>query len=271
MGRTNHERATQAATAPPTQPGPSLVLDHAPPLNLSIHPTADAANNAAADLLSRWLTAPDVRTLMVAGGNSPLDLYRRVSQRRLALPHLTVFALDEYVGVPLDEPRSCANLLRRSVAEAWGVPPERFFALSAREDEAPASVRCHEWRIAEAGGLDVIVLGLGQNGHLGFNEPGSTPDSPGRVLDLDSSSIEANRKWFDGDHAPAKGVTVGLKTLLAARRVLILAYGPHKASATRAMVLGPVGDRCPASFLQTHPCVHAFLDTEAAAALNGPP
>jgi len=239
-----------------------------PPMNLTIHATAEAANEAAAELLSGWLTDSATRSVMVAGGNTPLDLYRRVSERRLAPPQLTVFALDEYVGVPLEEPRNCANLLRRSVAEAWSIPASRFFTVSSLASEALASVQAHEQRIADAGGLDIVILGLGQNGHLGFNEPGSAADSTGRLLDLDSISIEANRKWFGGDYAPVKGVTVGLKTILAARRILILAFGSHKVPAARAMVQGPVSDRCPASFLRAHPCVHAFLDRDAAAALN---
>jgi glucosamine-6-phosphate deaminase len=204
---------------------------------------------------------------MVAGGNSPLDLYQRVASRRLALAHLTVFALDEYVGVPVEEPRNCANLLRRCVAEAWGVPAHRFFGISSLEHDALASVTAQERRIDAAGGLDVIVLGLGQNGHLGFNEPGSAPDSGARVLDLDPVSIEANRKWFGGRYAPATGATEGLRTILAARRVLILAFGPHKAAAVHAMTRGPVNDQCPASFLQNHPCVHAFVDEAATADL----
>jgi len=238
-------------------------------MNLSIQSTAAAANSAAADLLCDWLGQPGIRSLMVAGGNTPLELYRRVSERGQARSHLMVFALDEYVGVPLNEPRNCANLLHRSVAEAWGIPTNQFFVVSSAEHAALASVQDQEQRIAEAGGLDVIVLGLGQNGHLGFNEPGSAADSVGRLLDLDAISIEANRKWFGGDYAPAKGVTVGLKTVLAAKRVLILAFGAHKAAAAHAMVRGPVTKSCPASFLQAHPCVHAFLDQDAAAALNG--
>ncbi len=238
-------------------------------MNLTIHPNADLANGAAADLLAAWLTAPGVRNVMVAGGNTPLDLYQRVAARRLALAHLKVFALDEYVGVPLDEPGNCANLLRRSVAEAWGVPPDRFFAVSSLEADAAASVAAHEQRIEDSGGLDVLILGLGQNGHLGFNEPGSARDSAARALDLDRISIEANRKWFGGSYAPAKGVTVGMKTILAARRVIILAFGSHKMAAAFAMARGPVHDGCPASFLQEHPCVHAFLDEAAATQLSG--
>src|SRR6185436_13253059 len=113
-------------------------------------------------------------------------------------------------------------------------------------------------------GLDVLVLGLGQNGHLGFNEPGSAEDSAARVLDLDPISIEANRKWFGGDYAPARGATVGMKTILAARRILIMAYGAHKTVAVKAMVEGPRGPACPASLLQGLPNVHVFLDVAAA-------
>jgi glucosamine-6-phosphate deaminase len=127
-----------------------------------------------------------------------------------------------------------------------------------------ASVREHERLIAAAGGLDVLVLGLGQNGHLGFNEPGSAEDSTGRLLDLETISIEANRKWFGGDYAPAKGVTVGMKTILAARQILIMAYGAHKQAAVKAMLHGPRVAECPASFLQGHPDTQVFLDEAAA-------
>jgi len=237
-------------------------------MNLSIHPTAASADEAAANLLAGWLTNPGVRTLMLASGNTPIELYRRIAERKLSLKHLTIFALDEYVGVPLDEPRNTANLLRRAAVEAWGIPPTQFFSVSSLESDALASIQRHERRIAEAGGLDAIVLGLGQNGHLAFNEPGSAEDSTGRVLDLETISIEANRKWFGGKYAPDKGATVGLKTILGARRVLIQAYGSHKTAAVKAMVDGRVGPQCPASFLQQHPNTQVFLDAPAAAGLK---
>lgn len=237
-------------------------------MNIHLHPTAALADEAAANLLAGWLTTSGTRTVMLASGNTPIDLYRRIAERELSLKHLTIFALDEYVGVPLDEPRNTANLLRRAAVEAWGIPSGQFFSVSSLEADALASIQQHERRIAEAGGLDVIVLGLGQNGHLAFNEPGSAEDSLGRVLDLETISIDANRKWFGGKYAPAKGATVGLKTILAARRVLILAYGGHKTAAVRAMVEGPRNERCPASFLQGHPDVQMFLDESAAAGLQ---
>src|SRR5216117_1608308 len=128
-------------------------------MTISVHPDVDAASAAATDCLADWLTHPSTHNVMVAGGNTPLELYRRIAQRRLTLSHLNVFALDEYVGVPLDDPRNCANLLRRSVVEAWGIPPAQFFTVSSLAQDARASVQEHERRIAKAGGLDVVVLG----------------------------------------------------------------------------------------------------------------
>jgi glucosamine-6-phosphate deaminase len=247
-------------------------------MNLSIHASAEAANRAAADLLWKRLVSPETRNVMVAAGNTPLELYQLIGKRmKKANPpeggtsnigRLNVFMLDEYVGVPLEEPRNCANLLRRSVVEAWGIPSAQYYKVSSIESDALESVRSHERRIEQAGGLDVIILGLGQNGHLGFNEPGSAEDSGARMLDLQPISIEANRKWFGGDYAPAKGVTVGLKTILASRHVIVLAYGPHKTAAVAAMVEGTRGAQCPASFLQGHPNTDFFLDETAAAALR---
>jgi len=237
-------------------------------MNTSIHSTTADLNAAAADCLVDWLARNETRNVMVAGGNTPLEVYRLVAECRLKLSHLNIFALDEYIGVPLGEPRTCANLLRRSTAEAWGVPAARFFSVSSLERDALQSVRAHERRIAELGGLDVIVLGLGQNGHLGFNEPGSKPDSLGRVVELDAISVEANRKWFGGDYAPSRGVTVGLKTILSARHAMIMACGPTKTTAVKAMVEGPSTDQCPASFLQGHTDVRVFLDVPAASTLT---
>lgn len=237
-------------------------------MKLSVHPDPRSANAAAAELLVDWLQTPGVRNVMLPGGNTPLELYRLIVARRLPLSHLHLFALDEYVGVPPDEPLNCANLIRRSAVEPWGVPLDQYAWVSSAVSEAESSVKAHEARIERAGGLDVIVLGLGENGHLGFNEPGSAEDSVARIVDLDPVSVEANRRWFGGRYAPDKGATVGMKTILNARRIMVLAYGAHKAAAVKAMVRGPRGPDCPASWLQSHPAVTIVLDAVAASALD---
>jgi glucosamine-6-phosphate deaminase len=237
-------------------------------MKVSIHPTVERANEAAAQLLAGWLVAPGTRTVMLAAGNSPLELYRQIAARRLPLAGLDVFVLDEYAGVPADEPRNCAHTIRRTAVEPWGVPSSRYFTVSSIETEALESVRRHERRIAESGGIDVLVLGLGSNGHLGFNEPGSAEDCGARVIDLDAASTAANSKWFGGDYAPSRGVTVGMTTIRGARRILLLAFGASKSAAVAAMIEGPRTAQCPASFLQGHPDVHVILDAAAASGMR---
>jgi glucosamine-6-phosphate deaminase len=239
-----------------------------PTPSLSVHSSPELATQAAADLLGGWLVQPGVRNVMLAAGNTPLGLYREIADRKLLLAHLNLFALDEYVGVPVEEPRNCANLIRRTAVEPWGVPDDQYFTVSSSESQALPSVLEHERRIEAAGGIDVLVLGLGQNGHLGFNEPGSEKDSGARVLDLDPISIEANRQWFGGDYAPSRGATVGMRTILAARRIVILAYGDHKAEAARDLLQGPISSKCPASFLQAHPETSFFIDRRALSKMN---
>jgi glucosamine-6-phosphate deaminase len=205
-------------------------------MELYVFANAAKATSAATGWLVDRLQRPSTRNIMVAGGNTPLVLYAEVACRELPLDHLRVFALDEYLGVPEDEPRNCANLLRRTVVDAWKIPADQYAFLSPHEATAAQSIREHEERIRTAGGLDLVILGLGQNGHIGFNEPGSEANSPGRVVPLGATSVEANRLWFGEDHAPVSGVTTGMSTILAARSVLLLAFGERKANAVAAMV-----------------------------------
>ena len=123
-------------------------------------------------------------------------------------------------------------------------------------------------KISEAGGLDLVILGLGKNGHVGFNEPGSEIDSPGRLVPLSEISINANREWFQGDYAPSLGVTTGMKTILAAKKILLLAFGAAKAPAVFAMLELLPSSSCPASYLQSHPNTLIVLDEQAAADLK---
>jgi len=218
----------------------------------------------AADWVADVLSRPRTRNVMVAGGATPLGLYADLARRELDLSHVTIFALDDYVGVPMEDPRTCANVIRRTVVEAWGIPEERYHSLSSLPGDAQRSIERHERLIEQAGGLDLAILGLGRNGHVGFNEPGSAPDSLGRVLPLAPTSVQANREWFGGEYAPSEGVTTGLKTILAARKVLLLALGEVKAAAVRDMLRAAPRPECPASWLQSHGGVSVFLDAGAA-------
>lgn len=237
-------------------------------MKLYISSDPSVATLAAADWLAARLAEPGTRNVMLAGGNTPLALYEEVGRRKLTLSHLHAFALDEYVGVPEEEPRNCANLIRRTAIQPWGIPAAQYHPVSSLAARAAAAIHQHEAKIRGAGGIDVLILGLGRNGHIGFNEPGSEPDSVGRLLPLSETSINANREWFGGDYAPDQGVTTGMKLLLEAKSILLLAFGKAKAAPSKAMCEGPQTVDCPASFLQRHADTHVFLDEAAARQLQ---
>jgi glucosamine-6-phosphate deaminase len=243
-----------------------MTRSNSPEVRLLADPRA--ATHFAADWLVDELTSPNIRNIMLAGGNTPLGLYAAVAERKASLRHLKAFILDEYVGVPLEEPRNCANLIYDRAIKPWGIPRKSYHSVSSLEAEASSSISDHERKISDAGGLDLVILGLGKNGHVGFNEPGSEINSPGRLVQLSETSINSNREWFQGDYAPCLGVTTGMKTILAAKKILLLAFGVAKAPAVFAMLKSPPSSSCPASFLQSHPNTLIVLDEQAAADLR---
>ncbi|HEX6030369.1 MAG TPA: glucosamine-6-phosphate deaminase [Tepidiformaceae bacterium] len=229
---------------------------------------AASFGTASADCLLECLRGVPVPILGLPTGNSPLPMYeelrRRVSSGDADLSDVRPFAIDEYVG-PRSHP--CSN--HAFFARYWNAiagtrPVQEFDPGSARLDEEAA--RFAEG-LAAAGGLDLVVLGIGMNGHLAFNEPGSPRDSVARLVELEPSTQESARACW-GDDVPSRGLTLGLRDLLAARRVLLLATGPSKRQIVRRAMQGAVGPECPASFLREHPCVTAVLDEAASAGLS---
>lgn len=203
-------------------------------------------------------------------GRTPVPLFQTLSDRvqsgATSLARYDAFAIDEYgVDNPL---HPCAN--RAFFARYWdaitGTKPVHQFDPATPDRAAEAQRFAAE--LAAAGGLDVAVVGIGTNGHLAFNEPGSRPKDRARAVDLAPESRAAASTCF-GDATPTWGLTLGLAELLAARRVLLLANGRAKADIVRRALEGPIGPECPASFLQRHPQLTVVLDSDAASALTG--
>jgi glucosamine-6-phosphate deaminase len=240
-------------------------------LDLRVFPTAEEATLFAAQWLLAEFAAAKVLNVMLPGGNTPLAVYDQTASVGKSLQHLNVFALDEYVGVPLNHPRNCANLIRDRAVRPWDIPDCHYHPLSSLKSEAARSIEVHESKIKAAGGLDLVLLGLGKNGHIGFNEPGSVPTDAGRLVELSEASVNANRLWFDGEFAPDWGVTTGMSTLLAARKIMLLAFGQSKAQAVSDMLSHQPSSACPASFLQLHSQTLVILDELAAAELDFAP
>jgi glucosamine-6-phosphate deaminase len=229
----------------------------------------DAARIVANTVLSR----PRV-TLGLATGSTPIGMYRELvrlhREEKLDFSHVVTFNLDEYIGLEPDHPQSYHTYMARHFFDHVNVSPENIHIPdgSARPsyDEYCA---WYEACIREAGGIDLQVLGLGKEGHIGFNESSSSLASRTRSKVLAIQTVQDNRRFFGPhDNVPDCAITMGLGTILEARRILLLASGAHKAKAVAAAVEGPVTASVTASVLQFHRHVTVLVDQDAAAELR---
>jgi glucosamine-6-phosphate deaminase len=211
---------------------------------------------------------------MPALGTSALGVYRELGALwaggGLDTAGLRLVQLDEYVGVASDDPRSLYTWLRRDVAEPLGVTDERIIRLGSDDvarspTEAALAGAClaYDDAVAAAGGVDVAVLGLGPNGHLGFNEPPSRRDAPTREVSLAPESLSSNARYWPGLGVPAAALTAGMATILAARRIVLVVTGERKRAILRRMLVEPVGPDLPASWLRPLDTATLLADDEA--------
>lgn len=226
---------------------------------------AGALAEAAADRFAARVTArPDFVTALPTG-RTPDPLYAglraRAAAGRLDASRLRVVGLDEYVGIGRDDRRSFYRELRDELLDALGVPPERHLAFDGAAADLDAEARRVSRALAAWGGIDLCLLGLGANGHVAFNEPGTPPSAGARVVRLADETRERN---FPGAPcAPRRALTLGLAEILAAAEVWLLVSGEDKREALRAVLEGPVTPAIPASALRGHPCVVVLADREA--------
>jgi glucosamine-6-phosphate deaminase len=215
----------------------------------------EALARAGADLLAGAIEASPPASVVVATGRTPMGLYAELAARRLAgavdTSLMTVFQLDEYLGLAPDDRRSLYGWMRGSFLEPLGIPVDRTVRLPVDGDLDDACA-AFDRDLEERGGLDVAVLGLGANGHVGFNEPPSDRDAPSRAIDLSSATIEANaRYWGGAAEVPSRAVTMGMAQLLSARAVVLVVSGEDKRAVVHRALEGRVEPSVPASFLQT--------------------
>lgn len=237
---------------------------------------ATRAARAVLDALTRATSSGRDPVLGLATGSSPIGLYRElgaaVAAGRADFSRTHGVALDEYVGLPPGHPEGYRQVLLREVCDVVGLPPERLVVPDGTGpglDALTAAAAAYEERLTALGGVDVQVLGIGANGHLGFNEPGSALRSRTRVKRLSERTRRDNARFFRGpDDVPTHCVTQGLGTILDARRLVLVATGDTKADAVAAALEGPLTASVPASVLQWHPDAVVCLDEAAAAGLR---
>ncbi|VEI13736.1 glucosamine-6-phosphate deaminase [Trueperella bialowiezensis] len=235
---------------------------------------------AAADYLITMMADATPRNLGVATGSTPLPLYEELRKAHAAgtftLADAKAFALDEYIGLPVGHPESYRKVLQGELVgeDKTGLRDENLFTPNGDvdvPDGARESAAAYDAVIRDNGGVFLQILGIGSNGHIGFNEPGISLVSRTHVDALARQTREDNARFFNDniDDVPDMCITQGLGTILEAQHIMLIATGEGKADAIACAVEGPISSGCPASILQMHPSVRVYVDEAAASKLRG--
>ncbi len=235
---------------------------------------AFSSEQALADALGRRIATTVRRhprlVLGLPTGRTPLALYaeliRLTRAEQLDWSEVRTFNLDEFVGLGEGDRGSYRSFMDDRLFRHVGIEDEAVGFLNGRAQELSAECVRYEDAIARGGGIDLMILGIGVNGHIGFNEPADALTARTHVVTLDAPTRAANALWFDGDlrRVPEQALTMGMSTILQARTIVLIATGEAKTDAVAAMLQGGVTTRVPASFLQLHPQVTVMLDDAVA-------
>ena len=241
-------------------------------LRITILPDAASFDKAAADRLYGQIAANPRSVIGLSTGRTTENMHRilaeRLSSHPLDLTGITFFGQDEVTGVPQEYSGACFTMLMNDLIGPAGIEPSNFLMFPTSQDKYPRAVSDFVAELTKRGGIDLFVLGLGENGHLGFNQPGTSFGSTARVAEV-SPDLEARIRHelnLDPGH-PIGGATLGLRDIMHARHLILAAKGLHKAAIVKQMLQGPVTESVPASILQMHPDCEFLLDAEAASLL----
>jgi glucosamine-6-phosphate deaminase len=234
----------------------------------------DAMSKAAADRVTATLVRKPDCVLCLPTGNTPLgmfeELIRRIQSGDLDASRAQFFLLDEYVGLDDDDPDSLTGWLMKAFFKPANINPGNIHELPTKAADLTAAAAAYEAELQRLGGYELAVLGLGGNGHIAYNEPGSASDSRTRVLTLTEESIEQARGYFEGRTVPTEAISAGIATLLEARNIVLLVSGASKAEILRAALQDEPTANNPASFLQlAGDRVEVIVDEAAASLLKG--
>ena len=234
----------------------------------------DEAGELYARCVADLIAENPFAVLGLATGSTPLTAYqhlaRQIRDRGIDVSHVRGFALDEYAGLPVEHPESYRSVITRTVVEPLGLDPRHIHVPNGALETLPTAGEEYDRAIAAAGGIDVQILGIGTDGHIGFNEPGSSLASGTRVKTLTEQTRQDNARFFGGDLdlVPTHCITQGIGTILKARHVILLAFGENKAQAVADSIEGGISSFCPASALQLHPHATFIIDEAAAGSLK---
>ncbi len=243
-------------------------------MEVIIENDAESGSKAAARVIAKLVRANPNTVLGLATGSTPLNLYKELirmhQEENLDFSSVTTFNLDEYIGLPKEHEQSYYRFMWDNLFDHININPNNVHIPDGIATDIPATCSAYEKAIVQSGGIDLQVLGIGSDGHVGFNEPTSSFASRTRIKTLTRQTVADNARFFEGDESqvPRHCITMGIGTIMDARMNLMLAFGEGKSEAVAAMVEGPVSSIVPASILQHHPTAKIFIDDPAATKLR---
>ncbi len=238
-------------------------------MEVIIQPAAKQVCEFGARRVAHLIRSKPTAVLGLPTGNTPIALYAELvrlhRQEGLSFKQVVTFNLDEYIGLPPSNPASYHAFMRQHLFDHVDLDPSNVHVPDGMATDVPETCRAYEKAIRDAGGVDLQLLGIGADGHIGFNEPSSSLASRTRLKTLTDKTMRFNKSFFGaGQTVPRYVITMGVGTIMEARECLLLAFGDSKAPAVERMVEGPVSAMLPASMLQMHPRTVAVLDEAAA-------
>jgi glucosamine-6-phosphate deaminase len=236
-------------------------------MNIHVYERKEAASYAASQLFLELINTKPDATLGLATGNTPVYLYRYIRELSPRVEQVTTFNLDEYVGIDPLHPASFATFMRTHLFNHLSFLEGRIHLPNPGLDPEAAAKDYQEQ--LQKHPIDIQLLGIGTNGHIGFNEPGCDFNQGVHIETLSEETRKANASAFESlDVVPTQALTMGIQNIMAAKRIVLLAFGEKKAQAVKKMIEGPITNLHPASILQKHPLVDVFLDQAAASLLK---
>ncbi|MHA6534612.1 glucosamine-6-phosphate deaminase [Paenibacillus sp. BAC0078] len=222
-----------------------------------------------ANLIVSLLQSNPKAVLGLATGSSPIGVYAKLVEMHrkgiVSFAKASSFNLDEYVGLPGDHPQSYRSFMNKQLFNHIDIDLAKTHIPNGNAADLDAECIAYDKLLEEDGPVDLQLLGIGSNGHIGFNEPDASLSSGTHVVDLLQETLDANARFFDSqEDVPRKAVTMGIGGILKARQIVLLVRGEEKAEAVKNALEGPITTQCPASLLQSHPNVVVLLDEGAA-------
>jgi glucosamine-6-phosphate deaminase len=243
--------------------------------SITVLGTYDELSRRAADAVVETISAHPASAITVPTGSTPLGMYqelvRRIEDGAADFAGVQIFCLDDYLGQTPEDQASLTGWLKREFLDPGRIPAGNIHYIPTTADDPHAAAEQYEDDIRDHGGLELAVVGLGPNGHVAFNEPGSDPDSRTRVVGLTEESRDQNAAYYEGNaQIPQRAITMGLGTILTARRIVMIVSGAAKADIVRHALEGPMTSDVPGSWMRLAGSkLEVLLDADAASALSG--